>query len=164
MSIEAGTKRRMPVFLAGMAGECHQPGPHRHIRKTRPDGVRHHETIQARQSDIEQHHVGSELVELRQGAGTVVRHFDLVIVESQQLSQGLGGIAAVLDHEHAPPGNGSRNFSRLVRCGENYGRDPRQLCPEFAALAQSFTVRLDTAAMHFDQVLDDRKSDAETAL
>ena len=62
--IEPGFERRVPVFLASITGERQQLRAVASKCESLANGMRHHESIHARQPDVEQHDVGAELLDL----------------------------------------------------------------------------------------------------
>ena len=87
VSVEAGAQRHQAIFFAAMTGERQQRRTRGRMRVSGANGVRHHESVHARQSQVEQHDVGWKFVEPAQRMGAVMHDLGFVTIEAQQLAQ-----------------------------------------------------------------------------
>ncbi len=116
--------------------------------------------VHAGQADVQQHEFGPEFAGLGQGFEPFVRRFDLVSQELHEAGHSvpvstLSSTTRMRDPRFPRGRSGRRRSGGRKRRGEAHD--------ELASFAGSITRRRDAAAVHFDELLDDRQADAKTA-
>src|SRR6185369_10524589 len=120
--------------------------------------------VEAWYSDVEEHDLGLEHPGGVERLVAVRRDLDGVAPDLEQHREALRGIGIVLDHENAAgrgaSGRGAPIFGHplLARGLERQGHG------ELASTAEPVARRLNPAAVHLDQALDQRESDSEPSL
>src|SRR5690606_39307996 len=97
------------------AGEGEQPD--RAAVGARPDAPGHLVAVDVRQADVEKHDLRPKVLHRAQRFACAVDRLDLVAVELEDETQTFGGVAIVVDDEHAARRAGGRRFWNLVYLG-----------------------------------------------
>ena len=114
--IESGIGRALLVIRLAPAGQRHQHQVAAPRRGANP--ARELVTVHARHADVEQRDVGLEGVQHFERLQAVKGHRHLAMLHFEQHPEAFGGVAIVIDHQHALAG--SRGFA----AGDDCPREP----------------------------------------
>src|SRR6185503_2393767 len=98
-----------------------------------------------------------------------LRDLNVLTHTRQELAEHVDGIAGVVDDQNAARPQLAEVNGAGGQCGYRSGHDSdvgneRQVDDEFAAFAGAFAEDVDLAAVHLDEALGERQSDAESSL